>query len=85
MIDDGTIPDRAIDAYQQLVATWPDDVDAWAALDALHTANARWAELAERVAPSAGLANWVRTRSMNSASICRISCWASMARDFARP
>ncbi|HEU4730931.1 MAG TPA: hypothetical protein VFT22_23710, partial [Kofleriaceae bacterium] len=41
------LPERAIESYAQLVATWPDDVAAWTALDALHTANARWTELAD--------------------------------------
>jgi len=41
------LPDRALDAYNQLVTTWPDDTDAWAALDALYETNARWAELAD--------------------------------------
>ncbi len=41
------LPDRALDAYNQLVATWPDDVDAWAELDALYQTNARWTELAD--------------------------------------
>jgi len=41
------LPDRAIDSYTQLVAIWPDDTDAWGALDALYAANARWPELAD--------------------------------------
>jgi len=41
------LPDRALDAYNQIVATWPDDVEAWAALDAIYTTNARWNDLAD--------------------------------------
>ncbi|MBA3459689.1 MAG: tetratricopeptide repeat protein, partial [Deltaproteobacteria bacterium] len=41
------LPDRALDAYNQIVATWPDDVDAWAALDAVYQINARWTELSD--------------------------------------
>jgi tetratricopeptide (TPR) repeat protein len=41
------LPERAIDSYNQLVATWPDDTEAWAALDALYAGNARWTELAD--------------------------------------
>ena len=41
------LPERAIDSYAQLVATWPDDTEAWAALDALYAGNARWTELAD--------------------------------------
>jgi len=48
--------DRAIDAYQQLVTTWPDDEGGWAALDALYTGQARWAELGDVLRRRAGLA-----------------------------
>ena len=41
------LPERAIESYNQLVATWPDDTEAWTALDALYAANARWTELAD--------------------------------------
>jgi tetratricopeptide (TPR) repeat protein len=41
------LPERAIDSYSLVVATWPDDTAAWAALDALYTTNARWTELAD--------------------------------------
>jgi tetratricopeptide (TPR) repeat protein len=41
------LPERAIDSYNLLITTWPDDADAWRALDALYAANARWAELAD--------------------------------------
>jgi tetratricopeptide (TPR) repeat protein len=51
------LPDRAADAYRQLVANWPDDVAGWAALDALYTQNARWGELAEVIRRRAGLSD----------------------------
>ncbi len=41
------LPERAIETYQQLVAQWPDDADAFAALDRLCEAQARWADLVE--------------------------------------
>lgn len=41
------IPERAIEAYTFLITKWPDDADAWRALDALYAANARWTELAD--------------------------------------
>ncbi len=41
------LPERAIDSYTQVVAIWPDDAEAWAALDSLYTGNARWTELAD--------------------------------------
>ena len=41
------LPDRAVDAYSHLVAIWPDDAEAWRALDALYATNARWTELAD--------------------------------------
>src|SRR5690242_4499033 len=36
------LPERAIDSFAQVVATWPDDAEAWAALDRLYQAQARW-------------------------------------------
>ncbi len=41
------LPERALDAYNQISQTWPDDVEAWAALDAIYTTNARWNDLAD--------------------------------------
>jgi tetratricopeptide (TPR) repeat protein len=41
------LPERAIDSYRLLVTAWPDDADAWRALDALYAGNGRWAELAD--------------------------------------
>lgn len=41
------LPDRAIVAYSQLIAAWPDDTEAHAALDTLYEEHARWKELAE--------------------------------------
>ncbi|MFT3697546.1 MAG: tetratricopeptide repeat protein [Kofleriaceae bacterium] len=50
------LPDRAIDSYQQLVATWPDDEEAWASLDRLYQAQARWEDLGDVLRRRAGLA-----------------------------
>src|SRR5262249_53133650 len=50
------LPERAIEAYNQLVTTWPDDLEAWAALDELYLANARWPELSDVLRKRAGLA-----------------------------
>ncbi len=50
------LPDRAIDSYQQLVTTWPDDEAAWAQLDDLYQNQARWAELADVLRRRAALA-----------------------------
>ncbi|HEY0191091.1 MAG TPA: hypothetical protein VGC42_08210, partial [Kofleriaceae bacterium] len=50
------LPERAIDAYALLVATWPDDTAAWLALDALYAGNARWTELADVLRRRAALA-----------------------------
>ncbi len=41
------LPDRAIEAYVQLITTWPDDTDAWAQLDGLYQAQAKWSDLAD--------------------------------------
>jgi tetratricopeptide (TPR) repeat protein len=41
------IADRAIETFALITATWPDDPDAWAALDRLYQQQARWNELAE--------------------------------------
>ena len=45
--DELELPDRAIDAYNQLIATWADDQEAWAALDVMYTASGRWSELGD--------------------------------------
>jgi tetratricopeptide (TPR) repeat protein len=50
------LPERAIEAYRQLVATWPDDEAAWAALDAMYTEGARWSELGDVLRRRAALA-----------------------------
>ncbi len=50
------LPERAIDAYDQIVTTWPDDTEAWTQLDALYTQNARWTEVADVLRRRAGLA-----------------------------
>ncbi len=41
------LPERALDAYRQIVQTWPDDTDAWTTLDRLHQASGRWSDLAD--------------------------------------
>ncbi len=49
------LPDRAIDAYSQLVSQWPDDTDAYAALDQLLEALGRWKDLADILRRRIGL------------------------------
>lgn len=49
------LPDRAIDAFRQLVTRWPEDILAWTALDGLYTQNARWTDLADVIRRRAGL------------------------------
>lgn len=49
------LPERAIESYARLIATWPDDEKAWAALDRLYNAHGRWSELAEALRRRAGL------------------------------
>src|SRR6185503_20096482 len=50
------LPERAIDSYSQLVTIWPDDSEAWSALDGLYANNARWSELADGLRRRAALA-----------------------------
>jgi len=47
--------DRALDAYDQIVAQWPDDGDAYAALDRLYEHNGRWEELSATLRRRAAL------------------------------
>jgi Tfp pilus assembly protein PilF len=49
------LPDRAIDAYGQIVTQWPDDTEAYAALDKLLDALGRWKDLADILRRRAGL------------------------------
>jgi Tfp pilus assembly protein PilF len=58
------LPERAMDAYAQLVATWPDDEAAWAAVDALYDAHARWADLSEVLRRRANLTRDPRERAV---------------------
>lgn len=51
------LPDRAIDAYNEIIAAWPDDADAYAALDRLYESHARWHELADTLRRRASLAD----------------------------
>ncbi|MBT8493618.1 MAG: tetratricopeptide repeat protein [Deltaproteobacteria bacterium] len=48
--------DRAVDAYSQIVAQWPDDNRAYQALDRLFQAYGRWQELADVLRHRAALA-----------------------------
>ncbi len=57
------LPERAIDSYRQLVASWPDDAEAWAQLDTLYTQNARWSDLADALRRRAGLAREPKDRA----------------------
>ncbi|MDX2088094.1 MAG: hypothetical protein SFX73_09595 [Kofleriaceae bacterium] len=57
------LPERALDAYNQIVTTWTDDVEAWAALDRLYTANARWADVADVLRRRAALDRDPATRA----------------------
>ena len=41
------LPDRAIDSYSLLLSSWPDDTEAYAALDRLYEAHARWEDLSD--------------------------------------
>ena len=41
------LPERALEAYNQIVTTWPDDTDAWAQLDTIYSTNARWNDLSD--------------------------------------
>jgi tetratricopeptide (TPR) repeat protein len=49
------LPDRAIDAYAQLVVQWPNDAAAYAALDGLYEEHARWKQLDEVLSRRAAL------------------------------
>ncbi len=50
------LPDRAIDSYSQIVASWSDDTEAYAALDRLYEAHGRWDDLSDILRRRAGLA-----------------------------
>lgn len=50
------LPDRAITAYSSLLDEWPDDEDAFAALDNLYQHYARWSELDSILRQQAALA-----------------------------
>ncbi len=41
------LPERAVEAYTRVIATWPDDAEAWAALDQLYQDTAKWTELSD--------------------------------------
>ncbi|MCX5744987.1 MAG: tetratricopeptide repeat protein, partial [Proteobacteria bacterium] len=46
-IDELELPERAIESYRALIATWPDDLEAYNALDHLYRVSSKWAELAD--------------------------------------
>ena len=57
------LPERAIETLQQLVAQWPDDADAFASLDRLCEAQARWTDLVEVLRRRAALAGAAEDRA----------------------
>jgi tetratricopeptide (TPR) repeat protein len=57
------LPERALDAYVQLVALAPDDEGGWAALDRLYQTTARWTELDEVLRRRAALAKEPKERA----------------------
>jgi tetratricopeptide (TPR) repeat protein len=57
------LPDRAIDAYRTLAATFPDDPEAYAALDRLYQEHARWDELSDTLRRRVGLTEDARERT----------------------
>jgi tetratricopeptide (TPR) repeat protein len=57
------LPDRAIDAYQTVVAAWPDDEQAYHALDALLLGHARWHDLADVLKKRASLSQDPQARA----------------------
>jgi tetratricopeptide (TPR) repeat protein len=57
------LPERAIDSFGQVVATWPDDAEAWAALDRLYQAQARWNDLADVLRRRAALSREPQERA----------------------
>jgi tetratricopeptide (TPR) repeat protein len=50
------LPERALDAFNQIVSTWPDDAEAWSALDGLYQGQAKWTELGDVLRRRAALA-----------------------------
>jgi Tfp pilus assembly protein PilF len=46
-VEELELPERALETLGQIVATWPDDTEAWSALDKLYAESARWADLAD--------------------------------------
>jgi tetratricopeptide (TPR) repeat protein len=57
------LPERATEAYEAIVAAWPDDADAWAALDRLLEQAARWQDLVEVLRRRAALTPEVGERA----------------------
>ena len=61
--DNLELPDRAIQTYEQIIAQWPDDSDAYQALDTLYTTQANWAGLENVLARRAALAQSQQERA----------------------
>jgi tetratricopeptide (TPR) repeat protein len=57
------LPDRAIDTYTEIVGQWPDDTEAYAALDKLLDELGRWKDLADILRRRAGLTRDPQERS----------------------
>jgi len=57
------LPDRAIESFSTVVATWPDDTEAWAALDRLYQTQGRWSDLADVLRRRAALSRDPQERS----------------------
>src|SRR5256714_378440 len=60
---DITILNQVASLYAEAVATWPDDIDAWAALDELYQSQQRWTELSDVLRRRAALAREPAERS----------------------
>lgn len=41
------LPERAIESFNLVIGTWPDDTEAWASLDRLYQTQAKWSDLAD--------------------------------------
>src|SRR3569623_71565 len=61
------LPDRAIESFSTVVATWPDDTEAWAALDRLYQTQGRWSDLADVLRRRAALSRDPQERSQQLA------------------
>jgi tetratricopeptide (TPR) repeat protein len=66
------LPDRAIEAYAEMVSVWPVDTEAWEALDRLYTQHARWLELTDVLRRRAAQARTPKERAMTLARRAQI-------------